>query len=44
MQAEYEFTTVTCIPGVITTRGVTIQLLDLPGTPPPSVTWPLLMH
>ena len=29
--AAYEFTTLTCIPGVIHTRGARLQLLDLPG-------------
>ena len=29
--AAYEFTTLTCVPGVIEYSGTKIQLLDLPG-------------
>lgn len=31
LQAAYEFTTLTCIPGVIHHQGAKLQLLDLPG-------------
>ena len=31
VQGSYEFTTLTCIPGVVEYRGVKLQLLDLPG-------------
>eukprot|EP01126_Amoeba_proteus_P021106 TRINITY_DN213_c0_g1_i1.p1 TRINITY_DN213_c0_g1~~TRINITY_DN213_c0_g1_i1.p1 ORF type:complete len:407 (-),score=75.91 TRINITY_DN213_c0_g1_i1:255-1475(-) len=31
LQAAYEFTTLTCIPGIINYRDTKIQLLDLPG-------------
>ena len=29
--AAYEFTTLTCVPGVVRYRGAKLQMLDLPG-------------
>jgi ribosome-interacting GTPase 1 len=29
--ASYEFTTLTCVPGIVRYRGARLQMLDLPG-------------